>query len=56
MTIDEAITHAEAAGKEMIKRCDCKDRYCGLEHLQLAEWLKELKDLRQRFAEVKAEI
>ena len=38
MTIDEAIKHAEE------KRCE----KCGEEHRQLAEWLKELKQLRKQ--------
>jgi rubrerythrin len=40
MTIEEAIQHChEVAEKE------CTE--CGKEHLQLAEWLAELKKLRQ---------
>lgn len=40
MEIDEAITHC----KDVSKRCD----ECGKEHLQLAAWLMELKDLRKK--------
>ena len=40
MTIDEAIEHAKEKGKE------CSE--CGKEHLQLAEWLEELKDLKAK--------
>ena len=40
MTLEEAIKHAEAKSKEV---ADCK---CATEHRQLAEWLKELKTLR----------
>ena len=38
MTIDEAIEHCEE------KTCDTA---CGVEHDQLGEWLKELKELRK---------
>lgn len=38
MTLDEAIQHCE-------EKALCGDA-CGLEHKQLAEWLKELKDYR----------
>lgn len=38
MTLDEAIKHCEEKAK-------CGDA-CGLEHRQLADWLKELKQLR----------
>ena len=38
MTLDEAIQHCE-------EKTLCDD-VCGLEHKQLAEWLKELKDYR----------
>ena len=41
MTIDEAIKHAEEVAEE--KLCE----KCGEEHRQLAEWLKELKQLRE---------
>src|SRR3712207_9547858 len=40
VTIDEAIEHAKEKGKE------CSE--CGKEHLQLAEWLEELKDLEAK--------
>jgi hypothetical protein len=39
MTLDEAIQHA----KEIAYACDGQ---CSSEHLQLAKWLQELKDLR----------
>ena len=53
MTLDEAIKHAEevAEGHEKIKCIkavtleECK---CANEHRQLAEWLKELKQLREQ--------
>ncbi len=58
MTIDEAILHAEEVAErhEEIKRIkavtseECK---CAAEHRQLAEWLKELKKLRQKDAQIK---
>lgn len=40
MTLDEAIKHAT----EVSETCDNKE--CGIEHKQLAGWLKELKELR----------
>lgn len=40
MTLEEAIKHAESKSKEV---ADCK---CAMEHRQLAEWLQELKYLR----------
>lgn len=40
MTLDEAIKHAEEVSET------CVNRDCGLEHKQLAGWLKELKELR----------
>ena len=52
MTIDEAIQHAEEVAEEHAKynryggfeSCD----ECAKEHRQLAEWLKELKQLREQ--------
>lgn len=59
MTLDEAIRHAEEVAKEnekwhmenpsilgyQEKFYDCKG--CAEEHRQLAEWLKELKRLKE---------
>ena len=62
MTIDEAIAHAlevaeqnetqaEKIGRQLIGSAidkyatDCRE--CAAEHRQLAEWLTELKDLRE---------
>lgn len=59
MTLDEAIRHAEEVAKEneewymenpsilgyQEKFYDCKE--CADEHRQLAEWLKELKSLKE---------
>lgn len=43
MTLDEAIEHCEEKSK-----CGTA---CGMEHKQLAEWLKELKVFRKIFKE-----
>ena len=42
MTLEQAIEHAEDMAKSAIG-CECRD-----EHRQLAEWLKELKQLREQ--------
>ena len=42
MTLDEAIKHCE----EVENSCD--NPQCAKEHWQLAKWLRELKDYRQR--------
>ena len=47
MTIDEAIKHCEQKVEENSIRC--ADYPCAIEHLQLAEWLKELKQYRTLF-------
>jgi len=46
MTLEEAIMHAEevACSLETKDKCD----KCAAEHRQLAEWLKELKELRNK--------
>lgn len=52
MTLDEAIKHAKEVAEEHTKynryggfeSCD----ECANEHRQLAEWLKELKQLREQ--------
>ena len=44
MTIDEAIAHSEEVANDMAKCCD----ECAAEHKQLAEWLQELKGLREQ--------
>lgn len=41
MTLDEAIAHAE----DVADRCDTS---CGREHRQLADWLKELRDVKSQ--------
>ena len=59
MTLDEAIKHCEEVVEEKlyeVQECvavhDMEDaivcRKCGEEHEQLAEWLKELKQLRKQ--------
>lgn len=62
MILDEAIKHCEEKAGEL--RCDAeiykyigvmqeridKCENCAKEHEQLAEWLKELKDLRESLA------
>lgn len=40
MTLDEAIKHCNEVA--------CKHDKCAMEHKQLAEWLKELKELRSQ--------
>ena len=56
MTLDEAIKYAEEVAEEKEEQAweaqlqeeyiTCKD--CAAEHRQLAEWLKELKQLRKQ--------
>lgn len=46
MTLDEAIEHAEDVGTKLMTKCETKQ--CGLEHLQLAQWLKELKNFKEK--------
>lgn len=46
MTLDEAIIHCEEAVAEMRKKGGCDG--CADEHQQLADWLKELKEFRER--------
>lgn len=61
MTLDEAIQHCEEQVvllEESAEGCDlydpvekqiaCKSGECAAEHRQLAEWLKELKRLREQ--------
>lgn len=51
MTLEEAILHCEEVAKDNFNRRDDKKCIkCGYEHMQLAEWLKELKTLRSRKA------
>lgn len=59
MTLDEAIKHAEEVAAEKKKEAcnlyDAKNHeesreciWCSEEHRQLAEWLKELKQIREQ--------
>lgn len=57
MTLDEAIRHCEEKAKEQKKKGELADAYnlesencyeCAREHEQLAEWLKELKEFREK--------
>ena len=61
MTIDEAIKHAEEVAdfcEDSASKYDmtdafesymaCEDGKCASEHRQLAEWLKELKEIREQ--------
>lgn len=53
MTIDEAIKHAEEVADnhdriKQIKAVTLEECRCANEHRQLAEWLKELKQLREQ--------
>ena len=45
MTLDEAIQHSEETAERLGKQGKCKA--CAAEHRQLAEWLKELRGLRE---------
>jgi hypothetical protein len=47
MTLNEAIEHAEEVGNNLMN--NCKTKQCGLEHLQLAQWLKELKQYKEKY-------
>ena len=55
MTLDEAIAHAREVAEEQRKACDLawvwdnpdNIKKCAKEHDQLAEWLEELKFLKQ---------
>lgn len=44
MTLDEAIQHAR-------QRAIFRDM-CGQEHLEVAEWLEELKELRDKYSKL----
>ena len=45
MTLDEAIQYAE---DDSLKQ-EAESSSCGIQHKQLAEWLKELKELRLKY-------
>lgn len=46
MTLNEAIAHAQEVADSM--RRECPTHACGLEHQQLADWLRELRDRREK--------
>lgn len=46
MTLDEAIKHCEEVANGMAAQGECKE--CAEEHKQLAQWLGELKQLKER--------
>lgn len=51
MTLEEAIVHCEEVAKDNLNREDDKKCIkCGYEHIQLAEWLKELSAYRNQDA------
>jgi hypothetical protein len=50
MTLDEAIQHAKEAGMKMCSKKDTCN--CGIEHLQLAKWLEELKLYRNQYPHI----
>ena len=48
MTIDEAIKNEMGAYENLSHPlADADERHCAYYHRQLADWLKELKDLRE---------
>jgi len=47
MTLEEAIKHAEEVA-DLCEYVACQEGKCAEEHRQLAEWLKELKQLREQ--------
>jgi hypothetical protein len=50
MTLDEAIQHAKEVGMKMCSKKDTCN--CGIEHLQLAKWLEELKSYRKQYPHI----
>ena len=53
MELDFAIHHAEEVAKRMSDSCDADTKTCGQAHQQLADWLKELKSLKNRISLVR---
>ena len=68
MTLDEAIKHCEEVAEEQERKAQCIGRQfvgtamanyqngcfeCAADHRQLAEWLRELKELRKSVGVVK---
>lgn len=64
MTIDEAIQHCEEVANANERLCETVHPAmqlsdygkCAEDHRQLAEWLKELKDYRKTWDEIKKQI
>lgn len=52
MTLDEAIRRCEEVADRLQQGCDEVAKGCEADHRQLAEWLKELKERREHFADV----
>ena len=52
MTLEEAIAHAREVASAQKDKCE----QCAKDHEQLAEWLEELKELRQAVDEFKKDI
>lgn len=46
MTLDEAIKHCKEVANGITDQGECKE--CAEEHKQLAQWLGELKQLKER--------
>ena len=46
LDLESAIKHCEEVANEMTAQGDCEE--CAKDHRQLAEWLKELKQLREQ--------
>lgn len=44
MTLDEAIEHLEESLQDESRKWTCEE--CKNEHIQLLEWLKELRELK----------
>lgn len=49
LSLDEAIKHCEDKAQELSCKVGCEE--CAREHLQLRDWLSELKRLRQQDAD-----
>ncbi len=57
MTLDGAIKHCkEEAEKYMEYGIETECYQCGKEHEQLAEWLTELKELREKIKKLEKEL
>lgn len=50
LTLDKAIRHVKEASMRMCSRKDTCN--CGIEHLQLAKWLEELKLYRNQYPRI----